>query len=539
MIFKKLTFDYVLSEISKKYSKKAAIIFNNQQITYSALYENSINYAKNFLKLKIKKGDKVGILVSNRLEYIYIYFALFIIGACAVPISMKCEPSIIKKILINSDVETLIFEEKIGSLNYNSIISSFKSELPLLNNYILLTNTKTLNSITFSDLSENKTNIEFMIDQSEPDDIIMLAYSSGATGIPKAILITQKSLILSSISAGEKLNLKNDICFTVAPFFSAQEFIASLIYIFSGSTMKWISTLNPNDIIYELLNKNITMFHSQTPLWKLLLSLPYINGLKFDHLKKVVVFGSLCTYKLAKMIEEIFGCILLNIYSITEATSTVLCTSPNDTEEIRLNTVGQPINGIEIKIVDSNRKLLKKGAIGELAIKGYLMKEYYNNIGKTDKVIDNEGWLYTGDIGYYFDDLNIRILGRLSDIMIRNNLKIYTLNLEKIIQDFEKVQDVCVVGNIDNSLNDDLVAFIIPKPSANITNEEVKEFFLNKTPDYNIPDKVIFVSQFPILPSGKIQKNILRQWLIYGIPEEYLMLFDRKTLLSKRNQNYV
>lgn len=538
MNFKKLSFDCVLSTISKKYSKKNAVIFKDQIITYNELYKNSITYANNFLNLQIKKGDKVGILLSNRLEYLYVYFALFIIGACAVPVSIKCTPNQIKNILLNSDVNAIIFEGKVGNIDYNSLLSGFKLDLPLLNNYILLSDRKTINTISFSELLQNNINNKLEIKQSDPDDIAMLAYSSGATGIPKGVLITQKSLILSSIYAGEKWDLQNDICFTVAPFFSAQEFIASLIYIFSGSTMKWISTLNPNDIILELLNKNITMFHSQTPLWKLLLSLPYINSLKFNHLKKVVVFGSLCSYNLAKLIDETFGCTLLNTYSLIEATSIVLNTSPNDSKKILLNTVGQPINGVEIKIVDKNRNSLKKGEIGELAVKGYLMKEYYKNYEKTNKVIGNDGWLYTGDIGYYFDNLNIRILGRLSDIVIRNNLKIYTVNLEKIILDFEKVQDVCVVGYNNNTLNDELAAFIIPKPTAKITIEEVKKFCINKIPEHEIPDNIIFVSQFPILPSGKIQKNILKQWLINGIPEEYLMLFDGKTILSKKKLIY-
>lgn len=533
---KKLTFNCVLSSISKKFYKKTAIIFNNKKITYKELYDNSINYTNNLLNLGIKKGDKVAILLSNRLEYIYFYFALFIIGAWVVPITIKCEPFQLKNILKNADVNAIIYEVLFGNINYHKILPAFKTELPLLKKYILVSEEKSENSIAYKELLQSKIyNKKLTNEEPEPDDVALIAFSSGTTGTPKCVLITHRSLILSSYYAGEKLNLHDDICFTVAPFFSAHEFIVSLIYIFSGSTMKWISTLNPNDIIVELLNKDITMFHSQTPLWKLLLSLPYINNLKFDHLKKVIVFGSLCTYNLANTIEDLFGCPLLNVYSSIESAGAILNTSLNDSKEIRWNTVGQPIKGVEIKIVDKNRNSLKKGEVGELVIKGYLLKEYYKNDEKTKKTIESDVWFYTGDMAYYFDDQNIKIVGFTTDVVIKNNLKIYPIDIEESLLKFNKVQDVCVIGNFDESSKEKLAAFIIPNPSTNITYDEVKKFCKNNIQDFKIPDKIFFVSQFPILPSGKIQKNILRQWSINGVPEENLMLFDGKSLLSKKN----
>jgi fatty-acyl-CoA synthase len=255
--------------------------------------------------------------------------------------------------------------------------------------------------------------------------------------------------------------------------------------------------------------------------------MPYCKPGLFRELRKVVVSGSLCTPYLARSIEETTRCTLINAYGIIEATGLVTMTRLDDPPEVRLNTVGRPIEGFEVKIVDRDRKELPKGEIGELAIRGYLMKGYYNNEAKTREVIDEEGWLYTGDLAcYYKDGVNICIAGRIKDMVIRGGFNVYPVDIEECVLNMDKVEDVSVVGEPDEILGEALAAFVIPRPGVLLTEGEVKAYCRGKIANYKVPDRVHLVSQLPVLESGKVQKNILRRWAVEGIPAESQFLLN-------------
>jgi fatty-acyl-CoA synthase len=322
-------------------------------------------------------------------------------------------------------------------------------------------------------------------------------------------------------------NMKDEVAFSVAPLYAAQGFLAILIDLVAGVTMKWISNFNPNDILAHLIREGVTAFHTQPTMWSIILSLPVFRHLNFKQLKKVVVSGSLCSYNLAKRIQDSVGCTLLNAYGLIEATGVVTITRPDDPEDVRLHSVGRPIPGVEIKIVDENRREVEKGEVGELAVRGYLMKGYYKNKEKTEAVIDEHGWLHTVDLACFHDNgANIKIVGRCKDMVIRGGFNVYPIDIEEYLLTLDKIEDVAVVGKEDEILGESLVAFVIPKPDAVITSTEVKRYCRGKIANYKIPDEVLFVSQFPILLSGKVCKNVLAEWAKTGIPEESRLLFN-------------
>ena len=532
MLFKKLTLDCVLKNISEKYSTRKAIIFEDVCINYNELYLISENIAQNLRDLGIRKNDKVAIILPNCLEYIYTYFALFIIGAWAVPLSTRYEPDELKNIIKDSDASTVIYKDRIGTFNYNQILFSLKKEFPLLKRYICLSENNLPEVIRFEELlikkpnnTDNKKDIKFTL--NSPDDIALLAYTSGTTGKPKGVMVPHKNLVLTSYYTAKLWDVKNDVAFSIAPLFAAQGFLAVLIDLVAGVTMKWISQFNPNHILSHLIKEEVTAFHTQPTMWTILLSLTEFKYINFKNLKKVVVSGSLCSYNLAKRIQDSIGCNLLNAYGLVEATGVVTITRPDDTEDVKLNTVGSPIPGVEIKIVDKNRKKVRDGEIGELAVRGYIMKGYYKNEEKTRSVIDEEGWLYSGDLAsYHSDGKNIKIVGRLKDMVIRGGFNVYPIDIEECLLTSEKIEDVAVVGRQDDILGESLVAFVIPKPDAQISICDVKSYCRGKIANYKIPDEVYFVSQFPILLSGKICKNVLEEWATNVIPAEYRLLFN-------------
>jgi fatty-acyl-CoA synthase len=529
--FGKPTLDNVLRQVAAAYAAKPAIIFEEQRVTYGELYSRAACLSRSFRRIGIRKNDKVAIILPNCLEYMYVYFALFIVGAWAVPLSTRYERDELRSVLKDSDAKCVVYGDRIGAMEYHGILRSLTPDLPLISRFVCMGDDCPRDAIPLSDLlaeqpgdaGENGTGNETV----EPEDVALLAYTSGTTGSPKGVMIPHKNLVLTSSHTANLWNAGDEVAFSVAPLYAAQGFLAVLIDLVAGITMKWISNYNPNDILTHLAREGVTAFHTQPTMWSILVSLPAFAYVDLKRLKKVVVSGSLCSHSLARRIQDSVGGILLNAYGLIEATGVVTITRPEDPEEVRLKTVGSPIPGVEIKIVDEERRELKKGEVGELAVRGYLMKGYYKKREQTEAVIDRDGWLYTGDLASFCEDgVNVTIVGRCKDMVIRGGFNVYPLDIEECLLGLGKIEDVAVVGRRDEILGESLVAFVIPKPEAEITEAEVKGYCRGRIANYKIPDEVFFVSQFPVLLSGKVRKNVLAEWAEKGIPEENRIFFN-------------
>ncbi len=543
MKFGKPTLDRVLHHVASIYASKPAIIFEDEKISYNELYARSRRLAHKLREMGIERRTKVAILLPNCLEYMYVYFALFMLGAWAVPLSTRYEADELRNILGDADAAAVVYRDKVGTFDYNLILGELETGLPLLKIFICLGRSSRSDVHMLTDLledgkagggpdvSDDAPDAEVADDAWEtdvdPDDVALLAYTSGTTGSPKGVMIPHKNLVLTSYHTALLWEVGDEVAFSVAPLYAAQGFLAVLIDLVAGVTMKWISNFNPNNILAHLARQGVTAFHTQPTMWTLLLGLSAFRHVNLDRLKKVVVSGSLCSSALAERISKGTGAQLLNAYGLIEATGVVTITRPGDPEDVRLNTVGSPIPGVELKIVDQNRREVAVGETGELAVRGYLMQGYYKQPEQTAAVIDDQGWLYTGDMACYYEDgKNIRIVGRCKDMVIRGGFNVYPIDIEECLLTFDKIEDVSVVGREDEVLGESLVAFVIPRADAELTAGQVKAYCRGRIANYKIPDEVYFVSQFPILLSGKVRKNVLAQWARDGVPEENRLLFS-------------
>jgi fatty-acyl-CoA synthase len=536
MNFRTLTLDCVLSTICERFGEKTAIILNDRRVSYRDVAVNSRLIAAHLHRLGVRRGDKVAFILSNSVEYLYLYFACFTIGAWAVPISTRWEEEEISNVLHDSDAKMVVYEKCIGIIDYGRILRSIRSKIPTCEHYVCFGGQDGA-SVDFSTFLEpdRATDASMISCSPTPDDVALLAYTSGTTGKPKGVMIPHRSLVLTSVYTGELWDVHpGDVAFSVAPLYAAQGFLAVLIDLVSGVTMKWNSNFNPNDILRELGAGGITFFHTQPTMWSILLAQPAFDFIDFKGLKKVIVSGSLCSAELARRIEERVGCRVLNAYGLIEATGVVTVTRPGDDVETRLTTVGSPIPGVEYRIVDAQRHEVPRGETGELAVRGYIMKGYYKNEEKTAEVVDADGWLYTGDLACeYGRGMAVRIVGRCKDMIIRGGFNVYPIDIEECIMRMDGVDDASVVGKPDELLGESISAFVIPKAGFEMTPGEVKRFCRGKIANYKIPDDVHIVSQLPILLSGKVQKTVLREWAVSGVPADQQLLFDNKSLSEK------
>lgn len=514
-------------EICEENMEKPAIIFDKKTITYAELLDSVKKFANSCHALGVKKSSKVAIILSNRMEYIICYFALFYIGAYPVPINTRWGKQEVFNVLEDSKADVIILEEKIGSLRFGDYVEEFIK----LNDYVQKVicfeenhyGTKGIQYDNFINAAVENFELETIL----PSDVAMLSYTSGTTGTPKGVMLKQNDIVkISAYTTQTWINNDEEYPFSIAPLYAAQGFLSLFINFAMARTFKMLSSFNPNDILKEVSKCENTIIHTQPTMWSLLLNCRIINFTKFDSLNKLVVSGSLCSPELAKQIEEKIGCVLLNAYGLIESTSVVTMTRVDDPYDVRINTVGRVIPGVKIKIVDENRNEVSKGEIGELAVKGYNMVGYYNNPEKTKEVISEDGWLYTGDLAKFYDEENICIVGRCKDMIIRGGFNVYPSDIEEYLLQIDGVQNAAVVGKQNDILGEEIVAFILPRAGCELKKNDITKALFRNLANYKMPDKIYFVSEIPTILAGKVDKKELRIWAEEGIPSDKQMLFS-------------
>lgn len=519
----------LLSDIWEESPGSLAITFDNKEVTYRELKSNVLKLSNSLYDIGISKDVRVAIIMENSLEYIYLYFALFYIGSLPVPINTRWSKEEVFNVLNDAECKFICCENKINNREYGKYIQEYCMEHDI---YKILCYGENKyfdkKGLILQEIINQGDEKEIDID-IKPTDAAILSYTSGTTGVPKGVVLKNNDIVkISYYTTSIWSNKKQEYPLSIAPLYSAQGFLSLFINYSLGKHFKMLSTFAPNDILQEISKQENTIIHTQPTMWNLLLNCRIINFTRFDFLNKLVVSGSVCSPELAKRIEKTMNCILLNAYGLIEATSVVTMTRATDSEDVRINTVGRPIPGVKIKIVNTNHEEVKKGDIGELAVKGYNMLGYFQKEEATGKVIDQEGWLYTGDLAKYYDDENIAIVGRCKDMIIRGGFNVYPIDIEEAILKIEGIQNVAVVGKENRILGEEIVAFILPKPGVQIDANEIRRYLFKHLANYKMPDKIYFVSEIPIILAGKIDKKELNKWAEEGIPNDKKIMFERR-----------
>jgi fatty-acyl-CoA synthase len=512
--------------ICESHMDENALIFDGTIITYRELKDKVETIAANLIEYNVGRGSKVAIVLPNCLEYILSYFALFYLGAWPIPINTRWEKGEIYNVFDDAHIDFIICDQKVGNIQYGNYIADYLSgNKSVMQVFCLGENLYGHIGTSFSILLNELPLVQSKLEMLEGISPAMISYTSGTTGTPKGVVLKHNDIVKISKLTTEYWSAGDDSSFSIAPLYSAQGFLSLFINFTAEICFKMISSFNPNDILKEISKKESTIIHTQPTMWTLLLNCRVIEFVNFDSLTKLVVSGSLCSPELAKRIEEKMGCTLLNAYGLIESTSVVTITRIEDSRDVRYNTVGRPIDGIEIKIVDSERHEVPKGEVGELAVRGYNMLGYYNNPEKTREVMDEDGWLYTGDLAKYYDGENISIVGRCKDMIIRGGFNVYPCDIEEHVLQMPEVQTVAVTGNHHEVIGEEIVAFIVIKAGENLHENDVRKYLRTCLANYKMPDKIYFISEMPIILAGKIDKSVLASWAQNGIPQDKQVLF--------------
>ena len=488
----------LISETAAKYADKPAIVFGGKTWTYRDFDQQVQSYAAHLDHLGIKKGDRVAVQLPKCIEFLFFHFAILSIGAIALPLNPDYRPEEIDYFLTDSGSSLYVTTRDI----FNKVKSTIQhlSELKLL-------------------LKEEAIppSAELLLPKyaAGGDDIAMICYTSGTTGRCKGAAISHHNLIANMKALNKAWEWSDrDILLHVLPLFHVHGLnVATLGCLYAGATMIMFEKFEPRRVWETLTSSNCTLFMGVPTIYQRLIN-------EWEKLEpqadlrnmRLFVSGSApLSDQQFYQFENITGFRILERYGMTE--TGMNASNHIDSEHRKAKSVGFPLDGVEIRIVNRDGEDVKISDVGEVWIRGANVFQCY--WGMPDKTAESftDGWFHTGDLGFQDPDDHNRLylVGRAKELIITGGFNVYPKEIENVLESHATVKESAVVGLPDADFGEKVVAAIALKDAVTITHEELITHCKSRLATYKCPKQIFFVAELPRNAMGKIQKNVLVQ----------------------------
>ncbi len=500
----------ILEKSAKNHPFKRSVISGKSKISYAQLNLLANQLASFFIKHKnLKKQSKIAILHENSINYLVALFAIAKAGMISVPLNTFLKPSAFIYILNGCEVELLISSSK-----FQDSLGELKKRTDSLRD-IVITDEKIESFLYLEDIldKECKNNLNEVTDETE---VALISYTSSTTGSPKGVMLSHKNLISNINSCLKAIEVKSKDCFLMLlPMFHSFTLTASVFLpIKAGARLIILQSMKPvRRIIKTVIFNRITILVGIPQLFRILnyIKLPKIYSiLSFLNPLRLAISGAApLDKKIASEFMEKYKIKLLEGYGLAEA-SPVVSINPVD-KDSKLGSVGLPLPGIEVKVIDVEESELPPNEVGELIVRGpNVMKGYYNMPYETAEAIKG-GWLFTGDLAKIDKDGYIYIVDRKKDLIISHGMNIYPREIEEVIELHPKVKEVAVIGKKDKHKGEVTIAIIVTEENATIKSKEIIEHCKDRLANYKVPHIIEIKEELPKTPTGKVLKRKLRE----------------------------
>ena len=510
--FASLSVGQILERSAAAGPDKTAVVDGENRKTYKELEGMANALAAGLFDMGFKKGDRVAIYMKNSLELMVSFYALQKLGAIVVWMNPTYRKREAEFILKNSEAKAVFLFETWDEHNYLDDILTLKSELSELKSIILVGKSKGSDTYSFYDLIDRGVQPSLPTVSILPlEDLSMLLYTSGTTGKPKGAMITHYAAVRAGWEYSLGVNATSDDIFIGFLPMSHSYGCGSILIqpILLRSTvvlMDKFEVVRAFDLIEQ---EGITLQLGAPTHYILELNHKSRQNYNLSTLRAGLIAGMIAPEGLITQIEEEMGVYVTSFWGASEVGPGLgtMCPYPSSLD-IREKYIGRPIAETRMRIVDpKTHAKLDDGEIGELTLKGWhLMKGYWKNPEETRRQII-DGWLFMGDLASKDKNGYLKIYGRTKDLINRGGYKIYPHELECILLDHPKVEQVCMVATPNPVLGESICACVIPKSDQTVTLQEVRNMMKDKVAPHKLPDELCIMEDFPKLSGGvKIKK---------------------------------
>ncbi len=495
-----------------------AVIFNEMKFTYGQVNAMANQVANGLVNLGIEKGDKVALSCPNLPYFPIVYFGILKAGAVVVPLNVLLKPREIAYHLQDSDSKAYFCFEGTEQLPMGQMGYAGFQEADECEHFFVLT----ANPAGPSPIEGTKTLGMFMHNQpptfdmvqTMADDTAVILYTSGTTGRPKGAELSHSNMIMNARLSDNMYDRgENDVNLVALPLFhSFGQSVQMNAGFYNGIALTLLPRFDPDAALAIMERDNVTIFAGVPTMYWAMLNHP--NAEKFDlekianNLRLCASGGSAMPVEVMKAFEEKFKVKILEGYGLSE-------TSPvatfNKIDRVRKpGSVGLPVWGVEVKIVDEMDKEVGVDELGEIVIRGHnVMKGYYGRPKETADAF-RSGWFHTGDIGKIDEDGYIYIVDRVKDMIIRGGFNVYPREVEEVLMSHPDISLAAVIGVPDDQYGEEVKAFVVPKEGADISPEAIVAWSKENMAAYKYPRTVEIRDTLPMNATGKILKIELR-----------------------------
>ena len=530
------TFPQVLDRMVEEFPDQYAFKFTTLDYTrtYSQFRDDVDQFARALIALGVKKGDKVAIWATNVPAWFITFWATTKIGAILVTVNTAYKIHEAEYLLRQSDTHTLVMIDGYRDSNYAGIIAELCPELNELSSgkslhakrlpflrHVITVGYRQKGCLTWEEaqLYAAQTPEEELRKRAaavDKHDVCNMQYTSGTTGFPKGVMLTHYNVVNNGKAIGDCMDLSTaDRMMIQVPMFHCFGMVLAMTAsVTHGVTMCPIPAFSPRKGLDCINREKITAFHGVPTMFIAMLGHEDFPKTDFSHMRTGIMAGSPCPVKVMQdVVDKMHMSEICITYGQTEASPACTMSKTTDSLDARVNTVGGPIFGVECKIVDPETwEDLPDNVDGEFVARGYnVMKGYYKMPEATAAVIDDEGWLHTGDLARRTPEGYYKITGRIKDMIIRGGENIYPKEIEDFIYTHPAVSDVQVIGVPDKDYGEEIMACVILKEGESLTEEELKDYVRSHMAKHKVPRYVDFVDSFPMNAAGKVLTYEMRE----------------------------
>jgi long-chain acyl-CoA synthetase len=481
--------------------EKVALYWGDTEVTYATLLAQSLAVARHLKeKFGVRPGDRVGLWLKNRPEFIPGLFGILSAGAVHVPINNFFKPAEVIHILNDAGVDVLISDEELG-VHFPALASAHPS-LKILK----------IETAVVEPAAAGSPTTGLPAPRSE-SDLAVIIYTSGTTGRPKGAMLSHGNLLHNVESCRQVLDtIEADRFAVLLPLFHSYMLTVGLFLpLLKGASIILIKSLNqPHHMLREMLQHQATVMPAIPPFYRTLThanlpSLPF----------RLCVSGSApLPMQVLKDFEAKFHIPLLEGYGLSEASPVV---TKNPLHGVRKpGSIGLPLPRVEVSVQDDTGRMLATSEVGEICVRGgNVMMGYWNNPEETAKAMRGD-WLLTGDIGYRDAEGYYFITDRKKDMLLVNGTNVYPREIEEVLHQFPGVKEVAVIGVPDPRKGEQPIAYVTPADGVTLDERALLQFVRRNLADYKVPKHIIFIPALPRNATGKILKTTLREQAANG-----------------------
>ena len=501
----------IVRDNARKQPNAVSLVLGDRTLTWAQLLSRSAQVAQGLRRAGVKSQDRVAFLDKNGIEHFEVFYGCSLLNAVSVDVNWRLAAPEVAFIVDDSQAEVLIVGQE-----FVAILDAIVNDLANVKTIIVIGGHPSHNDY------ERWVSAQSAVDpkvSTKPSDVAFQLYSSGTTGRPKGVMLTNDNFFALLPAARDVWGMSEKTVNLVAmPLFHIGGGGWATAGQYAGAKSIIMRDVDPSAMLTLIEKHRITHAFAVPVLLQFALAMPNIGTTDFSSLELIAYGASPISEAVLEGSIKAFKCPFMQVYGLTETTGVVTVLGPEDHDlssanKGRLRSCGKPFTGIELRIVDSDTgKDVPNGEVGEIWIRSrQVMKGYWNMPEETAKSIVKGRWFKSGDAGYFDKDGYVYIFDRVKDMIVSGGENVYPAEVENALMAHPAIADVAVIGVPDEKWGEVPMALVVRKPDTQVTEQEIISFARERLAGFKTPKSVGWVDALPRNPSGKILKKVLRE----------------------------